>query len=91
MSSRVSPVYGLPSIRRGVRVRGLVLRHNMALDAEYASHILKNVKKLISRKLFVEEALALLVDANLTKASYNVIRNAALKTSHEMYPTYDEV
>uniref|UniRef100_A0ABD2W4B0 Uncharacterized protein n=1 Tax=Trichogramma kaykai TaxID=54128 RepID=A0ABD2W4B0_9HYME len=62
-----------------------------SLDEEHANHILKNIKKLNSRKPFVQEALALLVDANLTKASYNVIRKAALKTSHDMYPTYDEV
>ncbi|KAL7289067.1 hypothetical protein TKK_0017020 [Trichogramma kaykai] len=62
-----------------------------SLDEEHANHILKNIKKLNSRKPFVQEALALLVDANLTKASYNVIRKAALKTSHDMYPTYDEI
>ncbi|KAL7289387.1 hypothetical protein TKK_0016588 [Trichogramma kaykai] len=63
----------------------------MAVDAEYAKYIVKNTKKLDSRKLLVEEALALLVDAKLTKASYNAIRNAALKTNNDIYPPYDEI
>ncbi|KAL7301953.1 hypothetical protein TKK_0005545 [Trichogramma kaykai] len=64
---------------------------DMAVDAEYANYIVKNTKKLDSRKLLVEEALALLVDAKLTKVSYNSIRNAALKTNNDIYPPYDEI
>lgn len=38
-----------------------------------------------------EEALALLIDANLTKHTYQLLRNKALEKNHHLYPPYNQV
>ena len=42
------------------------------------------------RRFFVEEALALLVDGNFMKFSYNLMRNTALNSNNDIYPAYAE-
>ena len=42
-------------------------------------------------KYSTDETLALIIDALLTKSSYQLIRSGALEKEHNLYPTYNDV
>ena len=64
---------------------------DVIVDPDSANRALKSIKKPESLKLSPEQALALLVEANLTKSAYNLIRANALKANHDLYPSYEQV
>lgn len=52
---------------------------------------LNSINRVEEGVLSPEEALAMLIDNNLSKKQYNGIRNVALKVNSQMYPSYNRV
>lgn len=61
------------------------------VDPDTASKILKLTQKPESSRMSLIDAVKLIVNGNLTKDTYNLLRKTALKYNHDLYPTYEEV
>ena len=60
-------------------------------NKDSANRLLKSTQKSENVRLSAEQALALLIEANLTKSAYKLIRATALDNNHDLYPSYAEV
>jgi len=48
-------------------------------------------RKVIQRQLTPQEALALVLELNLTKNQYTIMRKTAMNAGHQLYPPYSQV
>ena len=62
-----------------------------AFDKNSADQIAQEIQVTDTTIMSDEKALALFVVCNLTKATYNLIRETALKTNTNIYPPYYKV
>lgn len=60
-------------------------------NPESAYELLNINKKIKETKMTPEEALSLIIEANLTKKSYILLRKNALKHKCNIYPPYKKV
>lgn len=61
------------------------------IDQTESLNITECLNNFQSRELTPEEALALSMDAGLSKNSYETIRNMAIKCGHDLFPPYLQV
>lgn len=64
---------------------------DMIADQNTVDEILLSSKKPKQNKMTADEALSMIIEANLTKRSYKFIRSNALKHGHDLYPPYEQV
>jgi hypothetical protein len=63
-----------------------------ACDPAEAVHVQKLIyEDIVQRPYSADEALALLISANLTRERYNLIREDAMQKGHNLYPSYSQV
>ena len=60
-------------------------------NPESADKLFKMLNNAEMRKITPEEALALIVEANLRVHAYELIREFAKKVGHDIYPSYSKV
>lgn len=63
----------------------------MFIHKEKAYDLIKSSKKPAGSNLSPEEAIGLMIEASLTVADYDRIRNEAKKQSHDIFPSYKTV
>ena len=76
-------------LRKGGNINGWKLMDSIN-DKDEANQIMKELNHAVKqpRSLTVEEAIAVIIEANLTKHGYKTLRRFALDTNHNLYPDY---
>ena len=76
-------------LRKGRNINGWKLMDSIN-DKDEANQIMEKLNHAVKqpRSLTVEKAIAVIIEANLTKHGYKTMRRFALDANHNLYPDY---
>ena len=64
---------------------------DLAFNPNSAKTVIEKINEPERRKLTAKESLSLMIEGNLTKKTYELMRKVSLEHGHDLYPSYKKV